>query len=195
DCQVTAKSERRTSWAVCIRNTGWNSASREPSQVSAEHNTGLGSFYHLVQREAGLVHLAVGVRELAMYPAGNGFGDAEGAIPTLLQRFRVAILMTPSSLANKRRIRSTPRHHILAISCTEKCLSKAAPGGSCTDVCSCSFIDSLDCFGFCGCCSCARARPGMSARLHHVRRLTVIATRGRSAFRRFTPRQATCKEE
>ncbi|PYX18899.1 MAG: hypothetical protein DMG82_27200 [Acidobacteria bacterium] len=39
------------------------------------------------------------------------------------------------------------------------------------------------------------ARPGMSARLHHVRRLTVIATRGRSAFRRFTPRQATCKEE
>src|SRR5437588_7142902 len=37
DCQVTAKSERRTSWAVCITNTGWNSASREPSQVSAEH--------------------------------------------------------------------------------------------------------------------------------------------------------------
>jgi hypothetical protein len=30
------RSEQRTSWAVCITNTGWNSASREPSQVSAE---------------------------------------------------------------------------------------------------------------------------------------------------------------
>ena len=36
DCHVTVRSERTTSWAVCITNTGWNSASREPSQVSAE---------------------------------------------------------------------------------------------------------------------------------------------------------------
>src|SRR5437588_7595032 len=83
DCQVTAKSERRTSWAVCITNTGWNSASREPSQVSAEHNTGLGSFYHLVQREAGLVHLAVGVRELAMYPAATDSGMRRVQYPRL----------------------------------------------------------------------------------------------------------------
>ena len=50
DCEI----KRKTSWAVCITNTGWNSASREPSQVSAE-DSGIESPFYNTCRTLGII--------------------------------------------------------------------------------------------------------------------------------------------